>query len=255
MGYQTPKGMYDILPNEAAAWHEVEEKLHEISARYGYHEIRTPYLENTEVFKRENDSSDMVNKEMYTLETAHHSFTLRPEGTAGVIRSFVEHKMYGNNDYPVKLYYMGPMFRSERPQKGRQRQFNQYGVENIGITSPEIDAEMIAFGVDILKSFNISSLKVLINTLGDEESRKSYRTALQEYFTPHVDELCDDCKRRLEMNPLRILDCKVDRDSDLVSNAPKMKDYLTDESSCAHRRHGGRSLSRIPYYKGGSGRS
>ncbi len=230
MAYQTPRGTYDILPEEVYKWHDVENLIRTVADKYCYEEIRTPYFESTNVFARENDSSDMVNKEMYSFMSGDESYTLRPEGTAGVIRSFDQHKFYGSMELPAKFYYVGPMFRHERPQKGRQRQFTQFGVENIGIKSPEIDAETIALGIDIIKKLGIKSYKVLINTLGDDASRKAYRDALKEHFKDHVDELCGDCHRRYEQNPLRILDCKVDHDNEVVKNAPKLSDYLNDES-------------------------
>ena len=180
MNYQTPRGTYDILPDEVNRWHDVERVIAEMTKRYRYQEIRTPYFEATSVFARENDSSDMVNKEMYTFTMGSDSYTLRPEGTAGVIRAFDQHKLYGSMELPARFYYMGAMFRHERPQKGRQRQFTQFGVENIGIKSPEMDAETIALGYDIVKAMGISSVKVCINTLGDDESRSAYRNALKE---------------------------------------------------------------------------
>ena len=230
MTYQTPRGTYDILPDEIYKWHDVEDKIRNIAEKYCYEEIRTPYFESTGVFARENDSSDMVNKEMYSFMSGDESYTLRPEGTAGVIRSFDQHKFYGSMELPAKFYYVGPMFRHERPQKGRQRQFTQFGVENIGVKSPEIDAETIALGVNIIKSLGIQSYKVLINTLGDDASRSAYREALKAHFKDHLDELCGDCHRRYEQNPLRILDCKVDHDNPIVQSAPQLSDYLNDES-------------------------
>lgn len=230
MAYQTPRGTYDILPDEVSSWHEVEDIISNVATLYGYKEIRTPYFEDTSVFKRDNDSSDMVNKEMYTFNMGDDSLTLRPEGTAGVIRAFDQHKLYGAMELPAKLYYMGSMFRHERPQKGRQRQFTQFGIENIGVKAPEIDAETIALGYDIVKELGIKSVKVLINTLGDDESRSNYKKALKEYFTPHLDDLCGDCHRRYEQNPLRILDCKVDGDKEIMKHAPKLSEFLNDES-------------------------
>ena len=230
MNYQTPRGTYDILPGETEKWQKTEELIREICRLYRYREIRTPIFESTAVFKRENDSSDMVNKEMYTFTMGDDSYTLRPEGTAGVIRSFDQHKFYGDAELPARLYYLGPMFRHERPQKGRQRQFTQFGIESIGAKSPDIDAEAIALGIDIVKRMGISSVKVCINTLGDDESRAAYRAALKAYFTPHIDSLCGDCKRRLEQNPLRILDCKVDADNPVLKDAPRLSDYLNEES-------------------------
>ena len=230
MSYQTPRGTYDILPEEAGKWHDLERVIREKTKLYRYREIRTPYFEDTAVFKRENDSSDMVNKEMYTFTMGNDSLTLRPEGTAGVIRAFDQHKLYGSMEMPARLYYIGAMFRHERPQKGRQRQFTQFGVENIGAKTPEIDAETIALGYDIVKAMDISSVKVLINTLGDDASRAAYRNALKEYFAPYLDELCGDCHRRYEQNPLRILDCKVDHDKEFMKGAPRLSDYLNEES-------------------------
>ncbi|MBQ3461405.1 MAG: histidine--tRNA ligase [Solobacterium sp.] len=230
MNYQTPRGTYDILPEEIAAWHDAEEKIRRITELYRYREIRTPYFEDTKVFKRENDSSDMVNKEMYTFAMGQESYTLRPEGTAGVIRAFDQHKLYGAMELPARFWYLGAMFRHERPQKGRQRQFTQFGIENIGAKSPELDAETIALGYDIVKAMDISSVKVLINTLGDDESRAAYREALKQHFAPYLSELCGDCQRRYEQNPLRILDCKVDHDKDCMKTAPKLSEYLNEES-------------------------
>ena len=231
MNYQTPRGTYDILPDEIYQWHDVENVIRDVTKLYQYKEIRTPYFEATNVFKRENDSSDMVNKEMYSFQMGNDSLTLRPEGTAGVIRAFDQHKLYGSMEMPARFYYMGAMFRHERPQKGRQRQFTQFGVENTGAKSSELDAETIALGYDIVKRMGISSVKVLINTLGDDASRSAYRAALKKYFEPHLNELCSDCRRRYEQNPLRILDCKVDHDQEFMKNAPKLSAYLNEESS------------------------
>ena len=229
--YQVPRGTQDLIGDQVSLWQQVESIIRETCALYGYSEIRTPIFEYTEVFKTENDSSDMVTKEMYTFEMGDSSFTLRPEGTNGVIRAFVEHKMYGNpGELPKKLFYMGPMFRHERPQKGRYRQFHQFGVEVIGAKSPLLDAEVIALGHDIVRRLGLNNVRILINSLGDEESRTAYRNALREYFRPYLDELCEDCHRRYEMNPLRILDCKVDKDKEFFRNAPSVKDYLNESS-------------------------
>lgn len=232
MSYQIPRGCQDILPEQSYAWQSLERTLREFCYLYNYDEIRTPIFEHTNVFKRENDSSDMVNKEMYTfqLENSKTSLTIRPEGTAGVVRSFVENKMYASPDLPVKLYYMGPMARHERPQKGRLRIFNQFGVECLGNKSPYTDVETIALAFSILKALGLQDLKVCLNTLGDDDSRANYRQALKDYFAPYKEELCSDCKRRYEQNPLRILDCKVDKDKECMKHVPKMKDYLNEES-------------------------
>lgn len=233
MKYQVPRGTQDILPSEVGKWHALEDMIRQFCYVYDYKEIRTPIFEHTNVFKRGNDSSDMVNKEMYTfqLENSSTSLTLRPEMTAGVVRSFVEHKMYGNNDLPAKMYYVGAMCRHERPQKGRQRIFHQFGVEVIGAKSPLLDVETIALGWSFVSSLGLQDMKVLINTLGDDASRDAYRVALKEHFKEDVDSMCADCKRRYEQNPLRILDCKVDADKECMKSAPKMKDYLNEESN------------------------
>lgn len=229
MAYQTVKGTYDLLAPDVKDFKKLYDLFSHYLDLYGYSEIKTPVFEFTGVFKKENDTSDMVTKEMYTFSlNEKDSLTLRPEGTAGAIRSFVEHKMYGTADFPVKLAYCEEMFRHERPQKGRQRQFTQMGVECLGDKNPAIDAEVIAMGYFYVKALGLKSVKVLINSLGDNESRLNYRNSLYNYFLPHKEELCPDCQNRLDKNPLRILDCKVDRDSDLVKNAPKM--VLSDAS-------------------------
>ena len=232
MRYQVPRGTQDILPKDISKWHKLEDMIRQFCYVYNYDEIRTPIFEHTNVFKRGNDSSDMVNKEMYTfqLENSATSLTLRPEGTAGVARAFVEHKMFGNADLPVKMYYVGPQCRHERPQKGRMRIFHQFGVEVIGAKSPMLDVETIALGWSFVSALGLKDMKVLINTLGDDESRAAYRAALKEHFKNDIDTMCADCKRRYEQNPLRILDCKVDHDKDIMKTAPKMEDYLNDAS-------------------------
>lgn len=229
--YKTVKGTYDILPKDISKWHTIEDVIRQFCLLYNYQEIRTPIFEDTAVFKRGNDSSDVVNKEMYTFSmNQKDSLTLRPEMTAGVVRSFVEHKLYGASELPTKLYYVGPQFRHEQPQKGRQRIFHQFGVEVIGAKNPMLDVETIALGYSFVKALGLQDVKVLLNTLGDAMSRTAYRDALTAHFTKHVDLLCMDCKRRLEQNPLRILDCKVDKDLECMQTAPKIVEYLSDES-------------------------
>lgn len=232
MNYQVPRGTQDILPKDISKWHQLEEMIRQFTYVYNYDEIRTPIFEHTNVFKRGNDSSDMVNKEMYTFTLANSStsLTLRPEGTAGVCRSFVENKIFGEADLPAKLYYVGPQFRHERPQKGRLRMFNQFGVEVIGAKSPLLDVEAISLGWSFVSALGLQDMKVLINTLGDDASRAAYREALKEHFKNDIDDMCGDCKRRYEQNPLRILDCKVDADKDIMKTVPKMQDYLNEES-------------------------
>lgn len=229
--FQTPRGTNDILPKDIEKWHRIEDVVRQFCMLYDYKEIRTPIFEDTGVFKRENDSSDMVNKEMYTFSiNGKDSLTLRPEMTAGVVRSFVQHKMFGEGDLPAKMYYIGPQFRYERPQKGRQRIFHQFGVEVIGAKNPMLDVETIALGYSIVSALGLSELKVLLNTLGDDESRNNYKVALKEHFSKGIDNMCGDCKRRLDQNPLRLLDCKVDHDTEIMRTAPKMGDYLNKES-------------------------
>lgn len=230
MNYQKPKGTQDILPAETKKWQYLENEIRNICDVYGLKEIRTPIFEHTEVFKRENDSSDVVNKEMYTFMMNKTSLTLRPEQTASVIRSYVENKLYGTSELPLKLFYMGPQFRHERQQKGRYRQFHQFGTEILGARNPLLDVECIALGYQLLQKLGLKSLKVLLNTLGDQASRQAYREALQNYFEPSIDEFCGDCKRRLVQNPLRILDCKEDHNHPLMKSAPKIEDYLNEDS-------------------------
>lgn len=233
MNIQAPRGTYDVLPQESAKWQEVERIIDELCNLYQYKEIRTPVFEHTELFQRGvGDTTDIVQKEMYTFQDrGDRSLTLRPEGTASVVRSYVEHKLFGQPDQPVKLYYTGPMFRYERPQAGRMRQFVQFGVEAIGSKDPAIDAEVIALAMDVYKSSGLKSLRLVLNSLGDTESRLAHKQALIEHFAPSIEEFCKDCQNRLEKNPLRILDCKVDREHPLMATAPSLADYLNEESS------------------------
>ena len=200
--------------------------------KYNYNYIRTPIFESTELFHRGiGESTDIVTKETYDfVDRGGRKMTLRPEGTAGVCRSYVENKMYGDPNQPVKVYYNGTMYRYERPQSGRDRELTQFGMEVLGSDDPFTDAEVISLAVNIYKMLGLKEIKVNINTLGDKESRDMYRSALIDYFKPHIEELCEDCQTRLEKNPLRILDCKVDSDNELLKNAPKTIDYLNDFS-------------------------
>ena len=226
-----PRGTQDILPEETAKWRYIENKLAQLMKLYNYQEIRTPIFESTDLFARGvGDSTDVVQKEMYTFkDKGDRSITLRPEGTAAVVRSYIENKMQGLPNQPVKLYYNGPMFRYERKQKGRYRQFTQFGVEAIGAEDPSIDAEVLAMVMQIYQSFGLKHLKLVINSIGDAESRKEYNEALVKHFEPVIDDFCSDCQSRLHTNPMRILDCKVDRDK-TIKTAPKITDYLNDES-------------------------
>ncbi|MGG3790609.1 histidine--tRNA ligase [Geobacillus thermodenitrificans] len=232
MAFQIPRGTQDLLPGETEKWQYVEQVARDLCRRYGYEEIRTPIFEHTELFLRGvGDTTDIVQKEMYTFEDkGGRALTLRPEGTAPVVRAFVEHKLYGSPNQPVKLYYAGPMFRYERPEAGRFRQFVQFGVEAIGSSDPAIDAEVMALAMHIYKALGLKHIRLVINSLGDVDSRRAHREALVRHFSDRIHELCPDCQARLETNPLRILDCKKDRDHELMASAPSILDYLNDES-------------------------
>lgn len=229
---QKIKGTLDYYGELTNKKRYVENKAREICKKYNLDEIITPTFENTEVFSRSSgDSSDIVTKEMYTfLDKSERSITLRPEGTAGVVRSFLENKLYVNPGLK-KYFYCGSMYRYERPQAGRYREFSQFGVEFFGEDNYLLDAQVIALGDKILKGYGLGNkYRICINTIGDFKSREAYQVALKEYFSKYIDALCDDCKRRLEKNPMRILDCKVDKNNEVLKNAPKIKDYLTAES-------------------------
>ncbi|KMY43654.1 histidyl-tRNA synthetase [Bacillus sp. FJAT-27916] len=232
MAVQIPRGTQDILPGESEKWQYIERVAKELCDLYQYQEIRTPIFESTELFEKGvGDTTDIVQKEMYTFtDKGNRSLTLRPEGTAAVVRSFVGNKMHGNAVQPVKLYYNGPMFRYERPQAGRFRQFVQFGVEALGSSDPAIDAEVISLAMNIYKKVGLKNTKLVINSLGDKESRTKHREALIKHFEPRIGEFCSNCKNRLERNPLRILDCKEDRNHELMETAPAIIDYLNEES-------------------------
>jgi len=227
-----PKGTRDFLPQDTFYIQMIENLFKQVVETNGYREIRTPIFEHTDVYVRSSgEASDIVNKEMYTfMDKGNRSISLRPEGTAGVIRCLVENKLYANADLPLRLYYLGPNFRYERPQAGRYRQFFQFGVENIGIKSPLIDAETIFMAIDMLASAGITNVKLKINSIGDSESRNKYKEALREYFKSYLKDLCEDCQVRFEKNPLRILDCKVDVNHECMKNYPTISSYLSDES-------------------------
>ena len=233
MGYQKPKGTQDLLPGVTEKWQYVEEKAREVFKRYQFQEIRTPMFEHYEVISRSvGDTTDIVSKEMYDFyDKGDRHVTLRPEGTAPVVRAFVEHKLFGN-DYPkpYKTYYIGSMFRYERPQAGRLREFHQIGVETFGGFNPALDVENIAMAMDYFTELGLSNLKLVINSLGDQESRLAYRQALIDYLEPFTEQLSKDSKRRLHENPLRVLDSKEECDRKIVQNAPSILDYLNAES-------------------------
>jgi histidyl-tRNA synthetase len=222
--------MRDILPPSSAVWNEVEAAARRVFARFNYHEIRTPILEETALFSRSvGEETDIVSKEMYTFEDRDgHSLTLRPEATASVLRAYIEHRL-DQEPGVRKLYYIGPMFRRERPQKGRYRQFYQIGAEAIGSDSPAIDAEVIEMVVAILQELGISGFELLINSVGSKESRAKYNEALRRELKDVAPRMCDDCRRRAETNPLRVLDCKVPQDQPIIEQLPSILDYLNEE--------------------------
>lgn len=232
MSIKAVKGTHDIYLEEADGYRYIENVFDSVCRLFGYSRIETPILEHTEVFDRATgEGSDVVRKEMYTFDDkGGRSLTLRPELTAGVARSIVENKIYATNDLPLKLYYRGPVFRYERPQLGRYRQFLQAGVECVGEDSPRLDAESICLAMKVLSFLGFEGLKVKVNTLGDKESRLKYRDALREFFSSKIDSMCEDCHQRLILNPMRILDCKVKEDQEIALEAPKMKDYLSEEA-------------------------
>ncbi|MFD2446177.1 histidine--tRNA ligase [Bacillus sp. CGMCC 1.16607] len=232
MSIQIPRGTQDILPGQVEKWQAIEEQVRKLCEKYLYKEIRTPIFEHTELFLRSvGETTDIVQKEMYTFnDRGDRSLTLRPEGTASVVRSYVENKMFGYAQQPVKLYYLGQMFRYERPQAGRFRQFVQFGVEALGSADPAIDAEVISLAMTLYKEMGLKKLKLVINSLGDKESRIAHREALVNHFEPRIGEFCTDCQNRLEKNPLRILDCKKDREHELMKSAPSMLNFLNEYS-------------------------
>ena len=229
---QRQKGCNDIYGREAKIWKYVDGVIDALMEKYNYTYIRTPMFESTELFHRGvGETTDIVSKESYDFEDkSGRKITLRPEGTAGVVRAYIENKMYGDANQPVKVYYNGTMYRYERPQAGRDRELTQFGMEILGTDDPMSDAEIISAAVNLYKMLGLKEIKVNLNSLGDNESRNAYREALIKYFKPHVKELCDDCQERLLKNPLRILDCKVDADNEILKNAPTTLDYLNDES-------------------------
>ena len=225
-----PRGTKDILPDTVAQWTHVEKVIRELCARYGYHEIRTPIFEHTELFLRGiGETTDVVEKEMYTFtDRGERSLTLRPENTASVVRSYLQNKLYAA-DALVKLFYIGSMFRYDRPQAGRYREFHQFGVEALGEENPAVDAEIIVLAVEFLRALGLQELKLHLNSVGCPKCRPVYREKLQEFFRPHLEELCTDCRSRFERNPLRLLDCKNEHCHALAEDAPRITDCLCDE--------------------------
>lgn len=227
---QALRGTQDILPDNIYKWNHVESVIKELCALYGYSEIRTPMFEDTKLFLRGiGDTTDVVAKEMYTFEDrGGRSITLRPENTAAVVRSYLEHKLYGDQQVH-KLFYIGSMFRYDRPQAGRYREFHQFGVEVLGASSPAADAEVINLAYTLFKTLGLKELELHINSIGDYKCRPIYRQKLIEFFEEKEDQLCDDCQARLHKNPLRILDCKEDSCRRASAGAPTITDYLCDE--------------------------
>lgn len=233
MRVQKPKGTVDILPEQSGSWQKVEETARNFFNRANYREIRTPSFENYEIFSRSSgDSSEIVEKQMYDFnDKGGRHIALRPEGTAGVVRAYVEDKMYAPEVVkPFNVFYMESTFRYERPQAGRQREFHQIGVESFGSSNPLADVQTIMMGHDLLAELGVKNYQLHINTLGNEQVRKDYHDALVNYFTPVKDELSEDSQRRLRDNPLRILDSKDDRDKKFLPDAPKIRDFLDDDS-------------------------
>ena len=228
---QSIRGMHDVLPDDSHRWQAFEEIIRQVMASYGYSEIRTPIVESTDLFCRSiGEVTDIVEKEMYTFEDRNGDMlTLRPEGTASCVRAGIEHGFLHNQIR--RLWYMGPMFRHERPQKGRYRQFHQIGVETFGIADPDIDAELILMSARMWRLLGLKDIRLELNTLGTTESRLEYRKVLVEYLQEHRDQLDEDSLKRLDTNPLRVLDSKNPEMQKLINNAPSLHDYLDDESA------------------------
>ena len=250
MAYQAPKGTRDVTPAESYRWQYVEELIRKTTARFGFREARTPVIEHTELFLRSvGDTTDVVQKEMYTFnDKGGRSITLKPEGTAGTVRMFVEHGLFAEA-MPMKVYYLNcPVFRYERPQAGRLREHHQFGVECFGAPEPSADAEVIALAWSIFTAMGARDLTVKLNSIGCPKCRDRYQMALKAYLAEHRDELCEDCQVRLEKNPLRVLDCKVDSCKKINVGAPHTMDYVCDECrSHMDRLRGYLDAIDIPY--------
>ncbi len=230
MAFRTIKGTHDILPDECSRWQKLEKVIHTVAAKFGYNEIRTPIFEDTSLFSRSvGEDTDIVAKEMYTWDDrSGGSLTLRPELTAPVVRAYIQHSL-GSKSPLQRLYYLGPLFRRERPQKGRQRQFHQFGIEAFGSEFPEQDAEIIAFGHTVFTQLGLNGVSLKLNSLGSGECRKNYRNTLKDFLTPHKNHLSEISQKRLETNPLRILDTKNPEEQKLIENAPDIADHWTDD--------------------------
>lgn len=232
MPYESVRGMHDILPEETGYWTFLEGAVREVAQRFNYREIRPPLVEHTELFSRGiGEATDVVTKEMYTFpDKKGRSLTLRPEATASVVRAYVEHGFHTKEPFQ-KLYYIGPMFRYEKPQKGRSRQFHQYGVEAIGSLNPALDVEVIAFAWELMEHLGLTGLSLRLNSIGCADDRKGYHDVLRSYFADRISSMCADCQRRYEENPLRILDCKNSVCQPHIEGAPGSADHLCE--ACA----------------------
>ena len=231
MQIQAPKGTKDVLPSESYKWQYVENEIRKLCRSYGVYELRTPVIEHTELFARGvGDTTDIVQKEMYTFkDKGDRSITLKPEGTAGMARAFLENRLF-NEAMPQKMYYLNaPVFRYEKPQAGRLREHHQFGVEFFGSPSYETDAEVIILALTLLKRLGIGELTLRINSIGCSKCRAEYNRALYEYLSKHIDDMCATCKSRLERNPMRIIDCKEERCKEICKGAPRTIDYLCDD--------------------------
>lgn len=233
MRIQAIRGVKDIMPDEIEKWRWVENKANQVFTRYGFKEIRLPIFEKTKLFSRGiGETTDIVEKEMYTFEDrGGEKVTLRPEGTASVVRAFIEHKMYTSQTVQ-KFYYLGPMFRYERPQAGRFRQFYQIGVEAMGSHNPSIDAEVMIMLMEFFNVLGLNQFELQINSLGCNKCRPEYRETLKKSITNHLADLCENCNTRYQKNPLRVLDCKIERDIEIASGLPKITDYICNECKC-----------------------
>ena len=225
-----PRGTKDILPDTVGDWNYVEGEIRELCRRFGYSEIRTPIFEHTELFQRGiGEGTDVVDKEMYTFtDRGERSITLRPENTASAVRAYLQNKLYAQSNL-VKLFYIGSMFRYDRPQAGRMREFHQFGVEALGEANPAVDAEVILLAMNLLEGLGLKDLELSINSVGCPKCRSKYRTMLQDFFRDKLEDLCEDCRSRVERSPLRILDCKKDSDKPYMADAPKITDCLCEE--------------------------
>lgn len=231
MQIQAPKGTKDVLPQDSYKWQYVETRIRELCRLYGISEIRTPVIEHTELFQRGvGDTTDIVQKEMYTFkDKGDRSITLKPEGTAGVVRAFLENRLF-NEPMPQKMFYLNsPVFRYEKPQAGRLREHHQFGVELFGSPSHEADAEIMLLALELLKSLGLTDLELRINSIGCKECRKDYNNALREYLGSHLDDMCPTCKSRFERNPMRIIDCKEEKCKLICKGAPRTIDFLCED--------------------------